>query len=105
VNSCEYYQELICRLIDGELSEEGRAVLAQHLRECPECAAVYDAFAGISQAMGDDMQEPPADMAANIMAQIRRRPDNSAVYLAGWSGHIWRYNRRGDRGCDILKAL
>ena len=72
MNSCEYYQELICRLIDGELSEEGRAVLAQHLRECPECAAVYDAFAGISQAMGDDMQEPPADMAANIMAQIRR---------------------------------
>lgn len=72
MNSCEYYQEMISRIIDGELSEEGRAVLAQHLRECAACAAVYDAFAGISQAIDDDIQEPPAALAANVMAYVRR---------------------------------
>lgn len=72
MNGCEYYQELISRLVDGELSEEGRAVLAQHLRECGECAAVYDAFAGISQAIGDDMVEAPESIAENVMAHVRR---------------------------------
>jgi len=72
MNGCENYQELISRLVDGELSEEGRAVLAQHLRECGECAAVYDAFAGISQAIGDDMVEAPESIAENVMAHVRR---------------------------------
>lgn len=72
MNGCEYYQELISRLVDGELSEEGRAVLAQHLRECAECAALYDAFSGISQAIWDDMEEAPASLAENVMAQVRR---------------------------------
>ena len=72
MNGCEYHQELISRLIDGELSEEGRAVLAQHLRECGECAAIYDAFAGISQAIGDDMEEAPESLAENVMAHVRR---------------------------------
>ncbi len=72
MNGCEYYQELISRLIDGELSEEGRAVLAQHLRECAECAALYDAFSGISEAIGDDMEEVPASLVENVMAHVRR---------------------------------
>ena len=72
MNSCEYYQELISRHIDGELSEEGRAVLAGHLRVCGDCAAIYDAFAGISQAVADDLVEAPESLSVNVMAQIRR---------------------------------
>lgn len=72
MNGCEYYQELISRLIDGELSDEGKAVLAQHLRDCAECAALFDAFSGVSQAIWEDMEEAPAHIAENVMAHVRR---------------------------------
>lgn len=72
MNSCEYYQELISRMIDDELSAEESAVLAQHLESCPECSAMYQAFSGISQAIAEDMEEPPEYLRESIMAELRR---------------------------------
>ncbi|MGN0964729.1 MAG: anti-sigma factor family protein, partial [Dysosmobacter sp.] len=40
MSSCEYYQELISRMVDEELSAEEQAVLVSHLEHCPDCAAL-----------------------------------------------------------------
>lgn len=72
MSSCEYYQEMISRMIDDELSEEEQAVLARHLDTCPACSALYAAFSGLSAAIADDLAEPPEELTGNIMAELRR---------------------------------
>lgn len=72
MNSCEFYQELISRMVDGELSAEEQAVLAPHLENCPECAALAEAFKSISGVIAGDMAEPPEALTENVMAELRR---------------------------------
>lgn len=72
MSSCEYYQEMISRMIDDELSEKERAVLARHLDTCPECSALYAAFSSLSAAIADDLEAPPEELSDNIMAELRR---------------------------------
>ena len=84
MNTCEYYQELISRMLDDELSNRERNVLAEHLSECSECAAVYSAFSLLSDAVATDLVEPPEELAEDVMAHIRR-------------AEIRRRNRRNSR--------
>lgn len=72
MSGCEYYQELISCLLDGELSNDEQAELAEHLENCPECAAMHRAFAALSQTMADDMEEAPESLCTNVMAELRR---------------------------------
>ena len=59
MSNCELYQEMISGMIDDELSEEERTVLARHLDICPECSTLYAAFRGLSAALADDLESPP----------------------------------------------
>ena len=70
--NCEYFRELISCLIDGELSEDEEAALADHLEICPQCAAMHAAFAGLSSVITEDMENAPESLCANVMAEIRR---------------------------------
>ena len=72
MSNCELYQEMISRMIDDELSEEERTVLARHLDTCPECSTLYAAFSGLSAAIADDLEAPPEELSDNIMAELRR---------------------------------
>lgn len=72
MNGCEKYQELISAAIDNELSSEEKAELAEHLKVCSECASLYRAFEGLSSAMTAELEEMPAELHENIMAEIRR---------------------------------
>ena len=72
MNDCEFYQELISCMADGELSARDRIVLAPHLERCPDCAALYAAFQSISGAIAEDMEQPPQSLTPNVMAELRR---------------------------------
>ena len=74
MNPHEHYRELISRLLDEDtaLTGEEQAALRAHLAECAECAAVYEAFAALSDAIGGDLAEPPARLRENVMGEIRR---------------------------------
>lgn len=67
-------QELISRLLDEDksLTAEENAALQAHIAECADCAAVYAAFSALSEAIGEDLEEPPASLCENVMADIRR---------------------------------
>ncbi len=74
MNTHAYYQELISRLLDEDAAltaEENRGLQA-HLAECADCAAVYQAFSSLSDALGKDLEEPPARLRENVMAELRR---------------------------------
>ena len=69
---CEVYQELISRLLDEDLSPDEQRALQEHLKNCSECAALYRAFRAVSNAAGQDLEDPPERLHYNVMAAIRR---------------------------------
>lgn len=72
METCEKMQELISRLLDGDLDHEERAALEEHVQSCPECRAVYEAFSAVSASLRDDLEEPPESLRESVMAEIRR---------------------------------
>ena len=92
MKDCAYYQELISRLIDREISPEEGEELAAHARECEECRAVYTAFVSLSDMLSDELVDPPEELAENVMAEIRR-------------AELWKQNRRPRRQMRRWAAL
>ena len=72
MSPCEKYQELISRMVDGELTAREEADLADHIENCTACAALFHAFSAISGQIGGDLEEAPLDLRENVMAEIRR---------------------------------
>ena len=72
MSQCEFYQELISRMVDGDLSALEEADLARHIETCPDCAALFQAFSAISGQIGEDLEEAPFDLRDNVMAEIHR---------------------------------
>ncbi len=72
MSQCEIYQELISRMVDGDLSAQEEADLARHIETCPDCAALFQAFSVLSHRIGEDLEESPFDLRDNVMAEIHR---------------------------------
>lgn len=72
MTGCEYYIDLISAGLDNELSDEECSALTEHLNECSECRALRDAFAAVSGALGEELEDAPEALHENVMAEIRR---------------------------------
>ena len=72
MEQCAAMQELISRLLDGDLDAAEQAALAEHLAVCPECQALYEAFSAVSGALREQQEEPPERLHENVMAAVRR---------------------------------
>lgn len=69
--NCEYYQELMSRMLDGDLLDAETAALREHIRTCPECRALCAAFSSMALSLRDDEAEPPVSLASSVMSRIR----------------------------------
>lgn len=65
-----YYEKLIDRLLDGDLTEPEQAELREHLRACQECARTLTALTDMTVALRQAQAEPPAALARGVMASI-----------------------------------
>lgn len=74
MNTCEHYRLQISQLLDGELPEAQQQTLRTHLHTCPDCQRVYDDFLTLQAAVRDTAAEPPAELTARIMQQVRHEP-------------------------------
>lgn len=73
MNSCDYYQELISRLVDGEVSHDEYEALMAHMKSCSRCNAMYAVFHDLSDLIADEAKEElPEGLHENIMAGVRR---------------------------------
>ena len=72
MNTCEHYRLQISQLLDGELPEAQQQTLRAHLHTCPDCQRVYEDFLTLQAAVRGTAAEPPADLTARIMQQVRR---------------------------------
>ena len=74
MTECSRYQEMISRMLDGDLSEQERARLHAHVSECEDCRRALDAFTMLRNAMAEDLEEPPEELASAVMEQVRSEP-------------------------------
>lgn len=68
--ACDEYLELMSAGLDGELTPEEQRKLETHLAECPSCRALYEELTGISGTFDGWEEEPPADLADNVLTRI-----------------------------------
>ena len=73
MKECELYQELISRLVDGELNKKEYAAVEAHMADCAECSAMYAVFASLSDIIGSEDEPLPEALHENIMAGVRRQ--------------------------------
>lgn len=78
MNTCEHYRLQISQLLDGELPEAQQQTLRTHLHTCPDCQHVYDDFLTLQAAVRGTAAEPPAELTARIMQQVRMQPAPAA---------------------------
>ena len=62
MKDCEYFGELISRMVDEDLNDNESAELEAHMKSCPECRALYRAFMSVSDAIGDNLEDVPEGM-------------------------------------------
>ncbi len=91
MRNCTYYQELISRSLDDELSVEERKALAVHLASCPSCSQMRQLMADISELMEEDMEELPDGLHEDIMASVRR---SEMIKKNGRAGRTGKTNGR-----------
>ena len=91
MRNCDYYQELISRSLDDELSVEERKALAVHLASCPSCSQMRQLMADISGLMEEDMEELPDGLHEDIMASVRR---SEMIKRNGRTGRTGKTNGR-----------
>jgi len=78
---CEYYQELMSRMLDGDLSADETESLLTHVQSCASCRAVFTAFADFSACLKTPPVEPPAALREAVMAGIRPQKKKKSTPL------------------------
>ncbi|MDR1131436.1 MAG: zf-HC2 domain-containing protein [Oscillospiraceae bacterium] len=84
MRDCDKYIELISALTDGELPEDAEAGLRTHIEACADCRRVYDAFAGISGALSQELVQPPERLLESVMQKIslqKKKKTGGLVYF------------------------
>ena len=72
MEKCEAMQALISRMLDEDLDAAEQRELAEHLKTCADCRAMYEAFSALSGKLQSELAEPPESLRENVMAEIRR---------------------------------
>lgn len=72
MKKCEAMQELISRMLDEDLDAAEQRELAEHLKSCADCRAMYEAFSALSGELQSDLVEPPESLRETVMSEIRR---------------------------------
>lgn len=71
MKTCEEYEALVSDFLDGELSAEDRAEVAEHLASCPTCQRYFDDLVAMHDAFDRIGEVPvPEDFTEQVMARV-----------------------------------
>ena len=71
---CQEYEALISAAVDGEVTEEERRALMEHLSRCESCREAYTQSLLLHEAFDQWEEEAPQGLAEAVMEQVRREP-------------------------------
>ena len=85
MESCEKFELLMSRALDGAADEEELRALHAHLEQCPACRRVWEELALLGDALAPPA--PPEGLEEKIMASVRREAAvrNRPKKLRRWS--------------------
>lgn len=66
----EYFENLILRLPDGDLSGGEKEQLQGHLSSCADCRRLFFSVRSVTETLDDDASQPPEGFAADVMDRI-----------------------------------
>lgn len=69
-NRCEFYEDLLLRLPDRDLSDEDADALQEHLRTCAECRNLFRAMKAVNSSLSRGQEDPPETFTDNVMSRI-----------------------------------
>jgi predicted anti-sigma-YlaC factor YlaD len=88
MKDCDKYQEMISAMIDGALSETQEQQLKEHIEQCMQCRAMYEAFAALADGI-ETVPAPPARLHEGIMSAVANAGRNKKK--EGTIIHLRRY--------------
>lgn len=96
---CGYFEKLIYRLPDGDLSDAELAALTEHIDGCDACRALYEAMTAAHEVITDE-QPVPEHFSANVMDAVReaekaRKANDERIRRNAKIRQRWRF---GDLG-------
>ena len=99
---CELAQEKIALAAWGELPEDQRAQLEQHLAECATCSSEMEAVEALTKAMSLlPVEEPSANLMARTASSWKRLWTRFRE-RTGWCGSR-KASRSAWHGCGLLR--
>lgn len=87
--NCDKAAEAMSAELDGELNEQERLRLREHLQTCPDCRELYEQLRLSQQAFSEAQSELPDRLHESVMAAIRNEKKRSArrpLYIAFSAG-------------------
>ena len=73
MNRCDEYLDLLSSYLDGELPEDERKSVEQHLNECKACAAEYELLKQIVSTCSELEEDLPENFDASLISVLWRQ--------------------------------
>ncbi len=72
MDNCKQIEKLLSAYADGELNEQQKALVAQHVAHCPHCAALLDEYLALNAAIADCAVQAPEGFTERVMQAVER---------------------------------
>ena len=72
MDNCKQIEKLLSAYADGELNEQQKALVAQHVAHCPHCAALLDEYLTLHAAIADCAVQAPEGFTERVMQAVKR---------------------------------
>ena len=69
---CGYFEQLIARMPDGELTDAELSALNAHIDGCTECRAFFHAMQAVSEEL-TTLEDAPASLCGRVMDAVRQQ--------------------------------
>ncbi len=72
MDNCKQIEKLLSAYADGELNERQKALVEQHVANCPHCAALLDEYLALNAAIADCAFKAPEGFAERVLQAVEK---------------------------------
>lgn len=73
MQDCKKIEQLLAAYADGELSEEQKALVEQHVATCPHCKALLGEYLALNEALASCTVQAPEGFADRVMDAVEKQ--------------------------------
>ena len=73
MQDCKKIEQLLAAYADGELNEEQKALVKQHVATCPHCKALLGEYLALNEALASCTVQAPEGFADRVMDAVEKQ--------------------------------